>query len=129
MQNLYQGETNIPIICGGNDKCAEPSVLQIIEQLKNKSGSIMFIDDQPDNLIKIKSILDEKGIEAKLVLVNRKDAVFHKSIQDIVDQVVTELGHISDIPENGFIFIDFDRTLMDTDTMKEDWCSRLAKVF
>ena len=123
-------------VYGGHDK-KNPALLD--EMLRNehiKDRTTVFVDDMLENLI---GILPPKGVSLKKEYPSSipkielyhicRDPKVHINYGQTTDGIKTirNLREITDFSDRVF-FLDFDRTLMDTDYMKVLWVEELARL-
>ncbi len=126
-------------VYGGHDK-KNPDLLD--EMLRNKhikDRTIVFVDDMLKNL---RGILPPEGVSLKKEYPSSnlsipkielyhicRDPKVHINYGQTTDGIktISDLREITDFSDRVF-FLDFDRTLMDTDYMKLLWVEELARL-
>ena len=123
-------------VYGGHDK-KNPDLLD--EMLRNKhikDRTIVFVDDMLENL---RGILPPEGVSLKKEYPSSipkielyhicRDPKVHINYGQTTDGIKT-IRNLSEIPNlfDRVFFLDFDRTLMDTDYMKLLWVEELARL-
>jgi len=126
---LNHYEPDEDCIFGGEEKCTVEIFNKIVLFCKNHNlNRIVVIDDEDDNIDKVKELFktfEHLNITVTVLKIQRnttpKDNT--ENTVDVINSLPTE------VTENTLYVLDFDRTLFDTDKMKDMWFYEIARLY
>jgi len=125
---LNHYEPDEDCIFGGEEKCTVEIFNKIVLFCKNHNlNRIVVIDDEDDNIDKVKELFktfEHIDITVTVLKIQRKTTLKDntENTVDVINSLPTE------VTENTLYVLDFDRTLFDTDEMKDMWFYEIARL-
>lgn len=127
------GGRGLKMVYGGPNKTSYEFLAKLFTQqaIGLFSGGVVFVDDQLKNLINLQNWFsnnpNELNTKPQLFLIQRDTDDSGSVFSDDINRINT-LSEIKNIVPSSLFFLDLDRTLIDTNKLKDSWYQNLSKA-